>query len=59
MIEGNSKKSDQDWVGRSETNHTVIFPKEGMYQKGDYVAVKIERSTQTSLIGKAIDRYRF
>jgi tRNA-2-methylthio-N6-dimethylallyladenosine synthase len=59
LIEGNSKKSDQDWVGRSETNHTVIFPKDGMYQKGDYVAVKIERSTQTSLIGKAIDRYRF
>jgi tRNA-2-methylthio-N6-dimethylallyladenosine synthase len=59
LIEGNSKKSDQDWVGRSETNHTVIFPKDGLYQKGDYVAVKIERSTQTSLIGKAIDRFTY
>lgn len=53
LIEGNSKKSDQDWMGRNDQNIVVIFPKEA-YQKGDFVRVRIEKSTTTSLIGKAI-----
>ncbi len=53
LIEGNSKKSDNDWVGRNDQNVVVVFPKE-TYQKGDLVEVLIERSTTTSIIGKAI-----
>jgi tRNA-2-methylthio-N6-dimethylallyladenosine synthase len=53
LVEGNSKKSDQDWVGRNDQNVVVVFPKEN-YQPGDFVNVRIERSTTTTLIGKAI-----
>lgn len=54
LVEGNSKKSENDWMGRSDQNIVVVFPKEH-YQKGDYVQVLVERSTTTSLIGKALD----
>lgn len=53
LVEGDSKKSVLDWMGRNDQNIVVIFPKEH-YQKGDYVRVLIERSTTTSLIGKAL-----
>lgn len=53
LIEGESKKSENDLKGRNDRNTTVIFPKEN-YQKGQFVDVIIERATTTSLIGKAI-----
>lgn len=53
LIEGNSKKSNDDWSGRNSQNKVVVFPKENhSLKKGDYVQVKIERATQTTLIGK-------
>ena len=52
LIEGNSKKSENDWAGRSDQNKMVIFPKESAYKKGDYVQVLIERCTGGTLIGK-------
>jgi tRNA-2-methylthio-N6-dimethylallyladenosine synthase len=55
LVEGLSKRSDQDFRGRNEFNTIVIFPK-GNFEKGDYVRVKIEKTTQTSLIGKAIEK---
>jgi tRNA-2-methylthio-N6-dimethylallyladenosine synthase len=55
LAEGFSKRSDQDLRGRNEQNIIVIFPKEN-YQKGDYVRVKIESSSQTTLVGKAIEK---
>jgi tRNA-2-methylthio-N6-dimethylallyladenosine synthase len=27
LIEGNSKKSNQEWMGRNDTNNVVVFPK--------------------------------
>lgn len=53
LVEGNSKKSEDDWMGRNDQNIVVIFPKEH-YKKGDYVKVRIDRSTTTSLIGTAL-----
>ncbi|MBX7204489.1 MAG: tRNA (N6-isopentenyl adenosine(37)-C2)-methylthiotransferase MiaB [Bacteroidia bacterium] len=53
LIEGHSKKSTDDLVGRNEQNIKVIFPKEN-HSPGEYVHVLIERSTTTSLIGKVI-----
>ena len=53
LVEKESKKSDQDWMGRTDQNITCIFPK-AQYQKGDYVDVRIERSTTTSLIGVGV-----
>ncbi len=53
LVEGKSKKSDQDWSGRNDQNVMVVFPKE-TYKPGDLVEVLVERSTTTTLIGKAI-----
>lgn len=52
LIEGDSKKSDTDWVGRSSHGKVFVFPKED-YQltKGDYVIVKATHCTQGTLLG--------
>jgi tRNA-2-methylthio-N6-dimethylallyladenosine synthase len=55
LVEGTSKRSENDFKGRNDQNITVIFPKGEGYDKGSYVRVKIERSTQTSLIGHVTD----
>ncbi len=55
LIEGKSKKSDEDLRGRNDENMVVIFPKEN-YKPGEYVDVLIERSTTTSLIGKVVGK---
>jgi tRNA-2-methylthio-N6-dimethylallyladenosine synthase len=52
LIERESKKSIDDWMGRSSQNKVVVFPKKGYnYQKGDYVFVKVTECTQGTLIG--------
>jgi tRNA-2-methylthio-N6-dimethylallyladenosine synthase len=53
VVENASKKSKDDWMGRNDQNVVTIFPCEH-YQKGDIVDVLIERSTTTSIIGKAV-----
>ena len=53
LIEGNSKKSDEEWMGRNTQNTVVVFPKED-YKVGDFVMVKITDCTSTTLIGKAV-----
>jgi tRNA-2-methylthio-N6-dimethylallyladenosine synthase len=58
LIEGPSKKSADDLKGRNDKNQTVVFPKEH-YRKGQYVNVIIERTTTTSLIGKAVEEVIF
>jgi tRNA-2-methylthio-N6-dimethylallyladenosine synthase len=58
LIEGHSKKSENDWAGRSSQNKKVVFPK-GNYQlrKGDYVDVRIESATGATLIGQICKTY--
>tara|TARA_R110002051_G_scaffold98438_2_gene168619 strand:- start:9823 stop:11262 length:1440 start_codon:yes stop_codon:yes gene_type:complete len=53
LIEGTSKKSDSDWMGRNSQNAVVVFPKEN-YKVGDFVLVKINKCTSATLIGEAI-----
>lgn len=53
LIEGNSKKSDQEFSGRNSQNAVVVFPKEG-YKPGDYVDVHVHTCTATTLIGKIV-----
>lgn len=55
LIEGDSKKSNEDWMGRNDQNVTCIFPKGQGYDKGSYVKILVERTTQTSLIGKVVE----
>jgi tRNA-2-methylthio-N6-dimethylallyladenosine synthase len=53
LIEGNSKKSDQEFSGRNSQNSVVVFPKEG-HKPGDYVDVYVHTCTATTLIGKIV-----
>lgn len=53
LIEGNSKRSDQDWMGRNSQNKVIVFPKgDYKYKKGDYVWVKVKDCTQATLLGE-------
>jgi tRNA-2-methylthio-N6-dimethylallyladenosine synthase len=54
LIEGSSKKSDADWVGRNSQNKAIVFPKNGNYTKGDYAWVKVTKCTRATLLGEAI-----
>lgn len=55
LIEGNSKKSDQHWMGRSSQYKVVVFPKTDRELKpGDYVDVHVHECTQGTLIGTII-----
>lgn len=55
LIEGYSRKSDQDYSGRSDQNATVVFPVDERFKPGDYVNVLAEKCTTATLIGKIID----
>lgn len=52
LIEKTSKKSDEQWSGRTTQNTVVVFPKEA-YQVGEFVDVTITECTSATLIGKA------
>ncbi|AUC16098.1 tRNA (N6-isopentenyl adenosine(37)-C2)-methylthiotransferase MiaB [Tenacibaculum sp. SZ-18] len=53
LIEGTSKKSENEWKGRNTQNTVVVFPKEN-YELGDFVNVRIEDCTSTTLKGTAV-----
>ncbi|MEM6515981.1 MAG: tRNA (N6-isopentenyl adenosine(37)-C2)-methylthiotransferase MiaB [Bacteroidota bacterium] len=53
LIEKESKKSNQEWSGRTSQNVVAVFPKEN-YKIGDFVKVKVTDCTSATLIGKAI-----
>jgi tRNA-2-methylthio-N6-dimethylallyladenosine synthase len=55
LIEGNSKKSDAHWQGRTSHNKMVIFPKNGQTAKGDYVQVHITDCTAGTLLGVQVE----
>jgi len=52
LIEGDSKRSSADWMGRNTQNKVVVFAKNGNnFKKGDYVNVKVNDCTQATLLG--------
>jgi tRNA-2-methylthio-N6-dimethylallyladenosine synthase len=53
LVEGFSKKSDEQLQGRTDQNKVVIFAKEN-FVKGDYVKVKITHCTAGTLFGESI-----
>ncbi len=53
LIEGTSKKNQDELFGRNDQNKVVVFPKMN-FKKGDYVIVKVHDCTAGTLIGKAI-----
>lgn len=55
LIEGDSKKSENDWMGRSSESKVVVFPKSNNgLNKADYVNVKITGYTQGTLLGEIV-----
>lgn len=55
LVEGTSKKSDDQLFGRTDQNKVAVFDR-GDLQKGDYVMVKIEDCTAGTLIGNVVGR---
>jgi tRNA-2-methylthio-N6-dimethylallyladenosine synthase len=55
LIEGFSRKSDQDFCGRNDQNSMVVFPVDDRYKAGDYVNVIGESCTSATLIGKIVE----
>jgi tRNA-2-methylthio-N6-dimethylallyladenosine synthase len=54
LIEGFSKKSEEQLAGRDERGSMVVFPKEE-YKPGQYVKVKITSCTSATLLGEVIE----
>ncbi|WP_439584531.1 tRNA (N6-isopentenyl adenosine(37)-C2)-methylthiotransferase MiaB [Dyadobacter bucti] len=53
LVEGTSKRSKEDFTGRSDQNKRVVFPREH-YKIGDYVDVMITECTAATLRGHAV-----
>jgi tRNA-2-methylthio-N6-dimethylallyladenosine synthase len=54
LVEGTSKKSDEQLFGRTDQNSVVVFDK-GSFKPGDFCHVKIERCTAATLIGSVVE----
>lgn len=55
LIEGDSKRSSDDWMGRNSQNKVIVFPKAATSHKpGDYVKVKVNECTQATLLGELV-----
>jgi len=55
LIEGYSKKSDQEYRGRNDENAMVVFPVTDSVKPGQYAHVYVERCTSATLIGKIVN----
>lgn len=53
LIEGTSKKDEEELFGRTDQNKVVVFAK-GDLKKGEYVHVKIDSCTAGTLIGTIV-----
>ena len=56
LIEGESKRSTEHWMGRNSQNAVVVFPKEEGSQVGEFVQVKIEDCTTGTLLGSIVKK---
>lgn len=54
LIEGFSKKSKNDYCGRTDQNAMMVFPVDERYKPGQYVNVMAERSTTATLMGTIV-----
>jgi len=52
LVEGDSKKSARDWVGRTDTFKSVIFAKDDTTVLGDIVPVRVTQTTSHTLLGE-------
>lgn len=55
LIEGKSKKSEKEWMGRTSSGKVVVFADpEEKYKIGDFVNIKITGSTKATLFGNIL-----
>jgi tRNA-2-methylthio-N6-dimethylallyladenosine synthase len=54
LVEGFSKRSEEDMCGRNTYNTMVIFPKKDA-KPGDYVQVKINSCSSATLLGEIVE----
>ena len=55
LVEGVSKKSEQELFGRTSQSKVCVFPAEG-HQIGDYVMIKVNSCTPGTLKGEIINK---
>ena len=53
LVEGISKKSENDLFGRTSQNKVVVFPRKN-YKPGDTVKVRINNCTSATLLGEPV-----
>ena len=53
LVEGVSKRSDEQLYGRSPQNKVIVFPRKD-YKVGDYVNVKVNSCSSATLIGESV-----
>jgi tRNA-2-methylthio-N6-dimethylallyladenosine synthase len=54
LIEGDSKKSNQQFAGRNSQNKVIVFRKSSDYKPGDFVMVQVTDVTSGTLLGKLV-----
>ena len=63
LVERESAKSNDEWMGRTDTNKVAVFPKDGS-RIGDLVTITVDRCNSATLFGavtkdlKTINNYR-
>jgi tRNA-2-methylthio-N6-dimethylallyladenosine synthase len=55
LVEGESKRSDRQLSGRTDTNKMVVFDRKD-FRKGDYVEVEITGSTSATLLAEPVGK---
>ncbi len=55
LVEGVSKRSDEDFFGRTQTNKVCVFPR-GNSTVGDYVRIKVKSCSAATLKGEIINK---
>lgn len=53
LVEGESKKSKEQYTGRTDTNKVAVFPK-GNFRPSDYIEVKIYKANSATLFGNVV-----
>lgn len=54
LIEGNSKKNENEWYGRTTQNSVMVFPKVAGTKPGDFVMVRADSCTTATIIGEMV-----
>ncbi len=53
LVEGPSRKSNDEWIGRTDTNKMVVFPRT-KERVGEYADILIERGSPSTLFGSVV-----